>query len=268
MSENELELNEEQLEEENKGKDFREDESEMSSTEKLATKYGWNPDGKKSAEEYIEFALEKFPKRGEALVIQNKKLESKDNELSEVKSMLNELSSHMEKQKQMAYQQAMKDMEKQRQAALAQGDVRRLDELEQEKQRLQPPPAAVQDFQKRHASWLNDSSYECRQMQKWLLAEDKELAGYNLGPDRHVEEIEKSLKKQFPNYFTPKDEYAKMSAVDSDNESGVSGKKSKKTFTFNDLNDVQKSMAKYLESRGQMKTTEYIKQLAEMGDLK
>lgn len=246
----------------------KEELAKLSSTEKLAVKHGWNPNGKKSAEDYIEFALEKFPKRGEALTIQNKKLEAKDGELSEMRQMLNELASHIDKQKQHAYQQAVADVDKQRQQALAAGDIAKVEKLEAHKAALKPSPAVVEEFERNHRDWLNSPDYEHRQMKKWVLEEDRELAQYKLTPEQHIKQLETNLKKQFPSYFG-EEEVQKHSAVDSDDGSHVSKSgKVKKTYSLSDLNPVQQSMAAYLKKTGVMKETDYIKQLIENGDLK
>ncbi len=256
---------EEQLD--SKSKDFQENNSgeKLSTTESIAAKYGWNPDGKKSAEEYIEFALEKFPKRGEALTLQNKKLESKDGELSEMKAMLSELASHMDKQKDLAYKQALKDIDSRKKQAIAEGDMRQVDELEAEEKSLKPLPKAIEDFKRRNAEWIDSPKYEHRQMYAWLMQEDQNLGRFNLDPAQHAEELEAGLHRQFPDYFGAP--LSKMQAVDSDSGSGVA-KTNKKTFTFDDLTETQKNVATYLDKSGIKKKSEYIKQLVENGDLK
>lgn len=237
--------------------------------EAMALTYGWRPEGKKSAEDYIKYALDNFPERGEALSKQAKAIENKDNELDKMKSVLDELSSHMKKQKDIAYQQALADIQSQRKQAIALGDADLVDHLDRAKANLQQDPnrlKPVEDFRQRHGTWLNDTSFEAIEMQEWVLERDDYLAKKGLPPAEHMELLERHLQAKFPNYFN---RGGHVSAVDSMQNSNVAGSGGrKKNFTLNDLTKEQQEVAQYLDKSGHLKMADYIKQLVENGDLK
>ncbi len=244
--------------------------SQENPIEQMALSYGWKPEGKKSAEDYIKYALDNFPERGEALSKQAKVIENKDSELDKMKSVLDELSSHMKKQKDIAYQQALNDLQNQRKQAIAIGDAALVDQLDAAKANLQQDPnrlKPVEDFRSRHSNWLNDTSFEAIEMQEWLLERDNYLAKKSLAPDQHMELLEKHLYAKFPDYF--RDGSGRHSVVDSMQNSNVAGNSGrKKNFTLNDLTSEQREVAQYLDKSGHLKVADYIKQLVENGDLK
>lgn len=233
-----------------------EEEKVLNPIEKIATDYGWKPEGKRTAEDFIKYALEKFPERGEALTAQNK-------ELFKMKAMLNELASHVNKQKELAYQ----DLVHKREQAELEGDTRTVEALKVQEQQMQPKPAAVQEFEYRHADWLNSPQYEHVKMKRWLLEEDRVLGQYNLSPEQHMQRLEEHLHKEFPEFFGAQIE-APIAAVESEGSNVVKSGSSKKRHTFSDLSDVQKSVAKYLKDSGTMTIEKYIDQLVKQGDLK
>jgi predicted nucleic acid-binding Zn-ribbon protein len=109
---------------------MNEENVEVNAVDALASEYGWKPEGKKSAADYIKFALEKLPERGEALSAQSKTIEAKESELSMMKATLEELSGHMKKQKEVAYNEAMAAFKEQKRQAILNGDVDAVDALE------------------------------------------------------------------------------------------------------------------------------------------
>lgn len=238
--------------------------------ENLAKEYGWVPEGKKSAEEYVKYALEKLPERGEALTAQNKKIEAKDNELFKMQTMLSEITVHMNKQKELAYQQALKDINEQRRLAIKNGDVDKVDELEQQKLELEKPTNnthdAVVQFEERNKSWLQGDSLEELEMQDWVERHGQLLGKKKLPVDEHMRRLEEDLHKKFSTYFDKGDNTFR--SVESADKSNVAGHVSKKTHTYNDLTPVQKAVAKHLKDTGVMEIKEYIAQLEELGDLK
>lgn len=238
--------------------------------EKMAVDYGWDPNGKRSAEEYIKYALDKFPERGEALSKQARKIEDKDSELSKMKVILNELSSHMKKQKNMEEQNRLNAIEEYRNQAIQNGDVQLVKELDQQKLQVHVPEP-VQDFMSRHNEWFNGMEYEHLEMREWVDRQDKILGQRGLAPAEHIKILEANLHKKFPNYFNKSNEEVEVinrtDTVDSLHNSNVVGKSNrKKSYAFEDLSKEQKEAAKYLEKQG-MSVSDYIKQLVEFGDL-
>ncbi len=233
-----------------------------SAIETLAASYGWKAEGKKSAEDYVKFALEQLPERGEALKEQSA-------EIKELRTIANSLASHVEKQKQLAYNQAVEDLKNQKREAIENGDVNRYEQLEQ-LEKNEEVNKVVGSFREKHQEWINGTGDTELEMQAYMLSMDKTLGTKGLPVDQHMALLEDKLLRKFSSYFD-KEEYSnKPSAVDSLQSSNVAGKvrSGKKHFSINDLNDEQKSVAKFLDRQGTLKIADYIKQLADAGDLK
>lgn len=238
--------------------------------ERMALQYGWKPEGKRSAEEYIKYALDQFPERGEALSKQAKKIEDKDSELSKMKVVLNELASHVKKQKQLEEQQSLEDLRYRKRQAIELGDVNLVEQLDQEQIRLNVPEP-VKAFKERNIEWLEGTSFEALEMQAFARQRDNELAPRGMSPDEHMKVLEEHIRKKFPAYFNDgyeKEHINKSDAVDSlHNSNVVNASKPKRNFSIRDLTKEQQEVASYLEREGHMKTADYIKQLIDNGDL-
>ncbi len=246
----------------------------LNEVEKLASEHGWKLDGKKSAEEYIKFALEKLPERGEALTAQNKKLEAKDNELFKMRAMLEEVTAHINKQKDQAYQQALKDLNDQRVHAIHNGDVDLVEEIDKKRTELQSPEQdinnhpAIKSFEERNTSWLTGDSYDELEMQDWVQRHGQLLGKKKLPVEEHMKRLEEDLHKKFSGYFSESESQDVQPVESTDNSRVASHRSGKKTFTYNDLSAAQKEVAKYLKDSGRMDIKDYITQLVEFGDLK
>lgn len=230
--------------------------SEQNPVEQLAAQYGWVPTGERSAEEFVKYALEQHPARGK--------------ELKQLHRTIEELKVHMQGQEKKAYERAMRDLQTRRQQAIAQGDVDMVNALDQEKEQLAPPPSdlphpAIVDFTERYAKYLNGVSYEEMQVADFIQKRDRELARFNLAPDEHMQKLEDHVIKQFPEYFG---QSKNAPSVESGYGDGVSNVKTKKKFSFADLNPEQKQCARDFERMGVMKIDEYISDLVKSGDLK
>lgn len=238
--------------------------------EKMALQYGWKPEGKRSAEEYIKYALDQFPERGEALSKQAKKIEDKDSELGKMKVILNELASHVKKQKDLEEQHSKNYLQQQRRQAIELGDVNLVERIDQEQARSNIPHA-VQEFKQRNFEWLEGTSFEALEMQAFARQRDNELALRKMPPDEHMKVLEEHIKKKFPAYFNDgyeKEHINKSDAVDSlHNSNVVNANKPKRAYSIKDLTKEQQEVARYLEREGHMKMADYVKQLVENGDL-
>lgn len=242
--------------------------------ENLAKDYGWNPDGKKSAEEYIKFALDKFPKRGDALSAQNKKIEAKESEITQMKIVLDQLANDMKKSKDTAYQQALADLQYQKREAISVGDVEKVEKIEQATHNLTNPqeiPPSVQDFKSRNHQWLEGTDPQDLEMQAYAFQIDNTLMNKKLPPEQHMKTLEAAIQNKFKHYFDNEDYdiSSRHSSVESvQQENNVLSHKKDKVFTVRDLDPAQKAAAKYLVERGQMTVETYIQRLVENGDLK
>jgi len=233
------------------------EEKQYSPIEEMALKYKWNPEGEKSAEEFIALALEQFPEKSQ--------------KIKRMQRTLDDLVEHNKRQEQAAYERALKDINAQHEKALQMGDHVAAKALEQEAENLKPAeqiPPEFEDFLERHSEWFNSPKYEHRQMKKWFLAEDQVLTGFNLSHEQHVKELEEGLIKQFPDYFNKTPEIKQVSPVESGYGSNVAGKKGKRSFGVSDLNDEQRRIANEFAFSGVMTKEEYIKQLVQSGVLK
>lgn len=257
----------------------KEQEQNLNEIEKLATSYGWRANGQKSAADYVKFALEKLPES-------NKRLEAKDNELFKLKALLEENISHMSKQKEVAYAQALKDITAQRNEAIRAGNVDLVDELDKKHQEIKSNVAqqqspnsndvynqpAVKEFEERNADWLRDTSMESLEMQDWMERHAERLGKLNLPVDEHMRRLDEDVRKKFSVYFDSVESLSNdraTNSVESGAESSTTASKGgQKNFTINDLSSVQKEMARYLKDTGVMDTKTYIAQLVEFGDLK
>jgi len=250
-------------------------EHEESPYDDLAKNYGWDAGGKKSSKEYIEFALEKFPKRGEALSNQNKKLEAKDSELYKMKIIVDQLAQDMKNSKDTAYKQALADLQSQKREAIAAGDIAQVEKLETVAADLtnsQVVAAAQQQFFSRNP-WFNGDSTEELAMRAYAQKKDNELMSEKLSPTDHMNRVESLVKDRFKEYFDgvqDNDAPVKRSNIVEgvQQENNVVAHRKSKVHTFNDLNDAQRVAATYFKENGQMSIENYIKILAESGELK
>lgn len=232
------------------------------SIEDLAAQYGWNAEGEKSAEEYVSLALEKFPE-------QSKKIK-------QLFKAVDELKMHMSKTEQAAYERAKTELQQQRRAAISEGDVDLVEKLdEQIKATVEPIMAAtntvhpaIAEFEERNAGWLNGTSYEELKMQQWVEAHGAILGRKKLPVDEHMALLEEHVKKEFASYFD-KDDDAPIKSPVASSRSNVktSAAGAKKNYTFNDLNEEQKKIAKDFQNLGIMSIDNYIKDLVKHGEL-
>lgn len=231
--------------------------STNNTVELLAKKYGWNPEGEKSAEEFIEFALREVPERGK--------------ELKRIKKTVDDLKVHMQKQQEYAYKQAIRDLQIRKQEAMDEGNHVALKQLEQEEKYLQPPderPQAVIDFEERNADWLDVSNFETLEMREWAFKRDRELALKNYTPEKHMEILENELHKKFSNYFGDS-QSNKTQLVESDSYSNVvtSTKKSNKKPTFETLPKEYRDIGENFERMGIMTKQQYLEDLIKHGEI-
>ena len=132
--------------------------------EALARSHGWNPEGEKTADEFIAFALENLPERGK--------------QLKRMQKTMDALVQHNRNQEQLAYDRAVKDLTEQKAQAISRGDAAAVMQIEQQANELQPtitPEPAVEEFQERNSAWLFGTSEEDKQMQAYTFGMDSVL---------------------------------------------------------------------------------------------
>lgn len=229
-----------------------------STIEQRMVQLGFDPKGPKSLEDWIEDGLQ----------MRNEKI-------TDLYKSINDLKDLTEKQVKTAVQKARSEWEEQRDDAIARGDVRAVKELERDKEHHELQAVIkveAQAFMERNAEWYNGLEPEHLEMRKAALEMDNELAKQHLEPHKHFETLEKYMKKKFNSYFSPQDSeeeepVRKRSAVESGSSVVSSKSSTKKTYTMNDLNPQQQSVAKRLIKLGHMTLEDYTKQLVAAGDL-
>lgn len=236
------------------------DESKLSDIEHKAKEKGWNPDGEKSAEEFL---------RAEPLYDE---IKARGKEIKELKQTLDELKGHMDKQQELGYQKALHELKAQRVDAIEMGDVKNVNELDQQikeyEQNLNVQPAVLPEvaaFQDRNKEWIEDPSYEAQQIREFAHQRDQELAQFNLPPEEHLKMIESDIRKKFKSRYASDEGSRKGMAVETD--AAPAKPVHKKRYKFSDLNAEQKKCARHFEKRGIMKVEDYIKSLVDLGEI-
>ncbi len=230
--------------------------------EDLASSYGFKKGGERSAKEYIEYALKKLPKQ--------------KSEIDKLKIVLDELVAHNKKQDELALQKARTELEQNRLEAISRGNVEEVTKIEKKQSELstqkQEVPSEVLAFKEKHASWLNGTSYEELEMQDFVKRRSEQLGAKDLSPAEHMRLLEDHVMKKFKDYFNRDEDSVETTKkettqVDSSERSGTISP-TKKRYTVKDLTSAQLMAARYLEQRGVMTLSDYIKQLVASGDLK
>lgn len=236
------------------------EEINVNNIENLASQYGWNPEGEKTAEEFVKVALEKFPD-------QSKKIK-------QLFKTVDDLKVHLDKTEKFAYERAKKELDDQRKAAILEGDVETVERLDKEREQLQIVETSpemhpsILEFEERNSSWLNGTSYEEIEMQQWVVQHGQMLGQkLKLPTNEHMALLEQHLKKKFPQYFEVQEETQIKTPVMSSNSNVASSKKGKKNYTLADLTIEQQNIAKNFSSLGVMTVEDYIKDLVKHGEI-
>ncbi len=249
-----LESGEAVAEESSEAKAAEIDTSKYTEFEQEQMKLGWKPDGEKSAEEWA---------RAKPLYDE---IKNRGKQLSKMQEAIDQLTSHMKKQEEIAYQKALKKLNKEKQDAIERGDVQEVMEVEKkyEEMNQQPkePPAEVKQFFDKYSDIFNSSNYDEMQIAEFAYARDKQLGAKGLPLDQHMKTLEEHMKKQFPNYFGYEKEVVARndSGVESTTSAAVAGHRPVKSgkLTFNDLTDEQKAVARNFEQLNIMSIDEYL----------
>lgn len=247
------------------------EETILTDFEKEQQHKGWNPQGEKSAEEWL---------RAQPLY---EEIKQRGKEIKQLKRTVDSLKEVMDKQKKLAYDQAIYDLENKRNNAEVIGDVVKAQAIQQEIENTQQEAAAPQelpqeayDFAERNASWMQGTTYEEMEIARFAKDRDLELAIKNLDPIKHIKTLEEHLHKKFPDYFGVNIK-PESQLVESSSSSGVFANKNKKRYTINDLNPAQKKIIYDFErsgiitqdgKRNTMTRDDYIKILSDSGELK
>lgn len=231
---------------------------ELTEFEQEQKALGWNPKGEKSAKEWADAAP------------LYKAITEKNNENKILRRTVEELREFMSQQKQIAYDQALAQLNAERNAAISKGDHQALQEVDAKRANLTPVPKglpqALLDFQERNSKWLTGTSYTEMEMTNFAKQRDNELMERKLPVEEHMLILEEHIKAKFPTYFG-KTEAPPVPGVEGGTGAGVVSR-TKTRYTFQDLNQEQKQVAKDFERMKVMTVDKYIADLVAMGDLK
>lgn len=231
---------------------------ELSDFEKEQQLKGWNPNGEKSAEEWLaaQPLYDEIKRRGK--------------EIKQLKRTMDKLKEMVERAEQVAYEKAVAELSAHRDHAVQTGNSQAVVEIDDRIKQLEPTkieemPEAVAEFVDRHSEWLNGTSWEHMRMAKFTRERDAELGALNMGPEEHMRVLEEHVKKEFPEYFGEV-KIHKRNTVESGQDQGIA-KKGKKVYTINDLSPEQKKCVYDFERNNIMPREKYIQMLADAGEL-
>lgn len=235
------------------------------SIEAQATAQGWNPNGPKTAQQFLEDGKEIGLKK--AISQRNDRIHNLEGQISDLKNMLTS-------QQQMAYQAAVNDLRAQREVAIQEGDVDGVYDVEdqmqqlgqnyqqlaaQQQQRRQQPPPAVQDFFSKHHGWIYENSDEADAMKAHAQLSYAKALKRGFSEQQAVELTEQSLHKVFPKRF--QSARAPMRNVEGGNMDASSQMTASRQSGLQ-LNDFEKAVGRQLVERGVYNNLgEYAKEL-------
>ena len=220
--------------------------------EQQQMKAGWNPNGRKSAEEWA--ANEPLAKENAA----------RGREITQLRKAVDHLKDIMVKQEKATYEKALKEIEQQRREAIKAGDVDRVEQLDEDKQKLKPTENApeksqvFQSFFENNRNWLEGDSDEELEMFQWARGRERILLDRGLSHDEVFAKLDEAVRKKFPDYFGL--DTKKTAPVES--SGSVYGKAQSNNLSVNDLNDTEKEMMDLFVRTGMSTKKEYLEMIA------
>lgn len=207
------------------------EEKQYSAIELEAMEQGWRPkeEFQGDPDRFIEAG--EFVRRGELFG----KIDHQSKEIKQLKSTMEQFARHHANVEKVAYDRAIKDLKAQRKAALAEGDVDRFDELDNqidevtdernkflEQARTTPVTPTVNPA---FSEWVARNPWYSKDTLLQGAADrfGTELARQGMDPLEVLKQVEKKIKEEFPHKFTnPNRE--RVSAVEAPAARGGSAK--------------------------------------------
>lgn len=217
---------------------------EVSEVEKEALSKNWNPEGVKSAEEFL---------RAEPLY---EEIKASHKKVAELEKAIKEMASLVKNQQKVATESQVHKLQEMRTEAISLGDIESVNKIESQIVAAQSTPLgehpAVTEFKVRNKEWIDDPSYKSQQMRDFALARDVELAKFNLDPIEHMKILESDVQEK----FSVKTFKAKV-------ESGTPPAPQGKGITLKTMTPEQKAFCKFLTDHGHMTAEQYIQSINE-----
>lgn len=240
-------------------------EREFTTFEQEQIKLGWDPNGKKSAEQWsADYPL-------------FKKIAQQNDKLEKVERLLENMTKERQKAEEYGYKRAMDEFEARKQAAAAKNDVgeynKAVSEQEQyakeEVEKRQNHPA-VKAFEDKYQDILNckPDDFDALAALSDMQRVDVALGARNLPPEEHLALLDQYMQKTHKNLFNKQEnDENKVLAIETNTRSS-SMKAQQKRFTYDNLSKEQKEIADYLKKTLGKSHDDYIKDLVKFGDLK
>ena len=239
------------------------DSTATNNPEAEARAKGWKPKDEYSGDPGKWVEAEEFNKRTDLY-----------QELSSIKKALRRRDKEMDavvryskEQTELAYRRGVADLQSQLDAAVDRGDKQGVREITKEMGQMKAPepdhPAEVVDFQERN-QWFDKDP----EMTDYAIARSRRIAENNpsWSLERRLEEVEKDVKKRFPENFQhdrrdlPSQVEGGRAASTQRSASGA------KKYSVGKLNDDEKLVYKqYVERNKIMTHDEYFKSLEQVG---
>ena len=183
---------------------------EYTPIEQEAMEQGWRPkeEFKGDPERFIDAG--EFIRRGELFA----KIDHQNREMKQLRNTMEQFAKHHQNVEKSAYDRAIKDLKAQRKEALAEGDVDRFDELDQqidetvearekfvEQQRTAP---VVPEINPKFAEWVQKNPWYSKDVMLQGAADRYgiELAKQGMDPVEVLKAVEKKVKEEFPHKFS------------------------------------------------------------------
>jgi len=254
------------------------------SVESLAREMGWKPsdDFQGHKDDYVDAAT--FIRRSKDIQdTMRQHLKENKKKLTSFEKALDDFKSHSERvfKAQLASQrEQIKQLQKDRRAAIEEGDIERVDDIENQltdivrnvepERTTEPEPDSeeVEVFEE----WLGENQWfgvpKVRKgdpdMTEYALRLADEPKFKALPYARRLKKVTEAVKDMFPEHFKPRDKTTPppVSPVEAPKPASR-----KKKFTARDLNEQQKSVMRNMVKSGVMSEQEYIDDLVKIGEL-
>ena len=231
-------------------------EKELSEIEQEAMDQGWQPPNEFDADDKEFVSAAEFLRRGELFDKIKELKHASKSETRRLEKQIKELTSLVKESRKQGYEQALKDLEAQRQEAVETGDIDAFNKIDaryadvqrkiaEASQTVEEPsvsevdPAAL-EFQDRNKDWFNNNTPENSQMVNQAISIDQHLANAKpyLTEQQRLQVVEKEMKTLYPHRFSNAKK-KRPAPVVSANKADAVGSAAK--VRFEDLDDRQKA---------------------------
>lgn len=242
--------------------------------EQKALAMGWRPKEDFEGDETDFIDAKEFVRRKPLF----EKIDHQGKQLKEVSKALSALKEHYGKVQETEYNRALRDLKNQMKLANREGDFERADVLEDQISRVETEAAVLR--QERESIQVQDQPQVDPRFQAWtdrnpwytssghmrVYADEVgvKLARQGMDPHEVLKEVEKAVRKEFPNKFVNPNK-ANAPAVEGSGNKGGSSRASGDSF---DLTDQERQIMNTLVRGGHITKEKYIADLKAAKGLK